>query len=460
MLNGWWELYKMKDRGLKDALLSKHVLLLGIGAAALIWSVDILVDVFVFREGTVRQQIFSPESFEIYFRGVVWSIVVIFGVYAQSVVTKLKTAEEALSKSAGEIKEAKEYTDLVVNSMSNGMVTIDRDYKIVSANRAFFKTSGRSLDEVIGKHCYEISHDTNEPCNTPQHTCPFKEVLETDEPSTAVHTHIDKDGNEIYVELIASPVKDEEGNVVQMLELTRDITERRKAERKLKRYTEELEESNRLKDLFTDIMTHDLLGPAGAIRNATELMRDEAKGTGKPLLDIIEWGATKQIGMIESASKLSKLKSVEDLEKKSLDLKEVIDRAVEDTRHLFEAAGMWVENKATKSMPVKANPVIEDIFFNLLSNAAKYAAAGEKAVIEALDKEEVYTVMVKDYGLGIPDKNKVGIFERFARKEKAGVKGTGLGLAITKRIVELHDGKVWLEDNLEGGSTFCVNLPK
>ncbi len=69
-------------------------------------------------------------------------------------------------------------------------------------------------------------------------------------------------------------------------------------------------------------------------------------------------------------------------------------------------------------------------------------------------------IYVKEWGYGIKDEDKAKLFTRFQRVEKKGVKGTGLGLAIVKRIVDLHGGRVWIEDNPEGGSVFYVKIPK
>jgi two-component system phosphate regulon sensor histidine kinase PhoR len=100
------------------------------------------------------------------------------------------------------------------------------------------------------------------------------------------------------------------------------------------------------------------------------------------------------------------------------------------------------------------------VFANLLSNAIKYARDGRKVIIEVEDDGENYIIRVKDFGEGVPDEFKEIIFERFKRKEKRGVKGTGLGLAIVKRIVEIHGGEVWVEDNSPKGAVFVVKLPK
>jgi two-component system phosphate regulon sensor histidine kinase PhoR len=107
-----------------------------------------------------------------------------------------------------------------------------------------------------------------------------------------------------------------------------------------------------------------------------------------------------------------------------------------------------------------ANPLIEDIFSNILSNAIKYAPRDTTIAVDLMEEAESWVLSCSDEGEGIPDAHKEGIFERYERRDKKGVKGTGLGLAIAKRVVELHGGSIWVEDNPKGGSTFLVRLPK
>lgn len=248
------------------------------------------------------------------------------------------------------------------------------------------------------------------------------------------------------------------GMALATIGLYRWVSIKVKREREMEEYSRKLEHSSKLKDLFTDIMRHDLLNPAGVIRGIAEILLDEAPD--KKDFQIIKRNIDKLINMIENASKLSRLESVEELEKKDLDLRTVVNNAIEGCRHYFELGDMEVDNRVKENMRIKANPVIEDIFLNLLSNAAKYASEGKKVIINAVDEGNAYRISVEDYGPGIPDDHKESIFTRFQRRKKAGVKGSGLGLAITKRIVELHNGKIWVEDNKPKGSVFYILLPK
>jgi len=108
-----------------------------------------------------------------------------------------------------------------------------------------------------------------------------------------------------------------------------------------------------------------------------------------------------------------------------------------------------------------ANPMIEEVFANLISNAIKYGPDNSRVIVDILDNNHEWKVTVTDFGEGIPDDEKSLVFDRFKRLEKGSVKGTGLGLAIVKRIVDLHGGSLSVEDNSESnGTVFGVTFRK
>ncbi len=96
----------------------------------------------------------------------------------------------------------------------------------------------------------------------------------------------------------------------------------------------------------------------------------------------------------------------------------------------------------------------------MISNAVKYSPEEKKIEVNILDEVGYFKIYVKDWGHGIKGEDKEKIFTRFQRVDKKGVRGTGLGLAIVRRIVDLHGGRVWVEDNPEGGCVFYVKIPK
>jgi signal transduction histidine kinase len=108
----------------------------------------------------------------------------------------------------------------------------------------------------------------------------------------------------------------------------------------------------------------------------------------------------------------------------------------------------------------EVNVFIEDVFSNLISNAIKYSPSGTDVSVAFEDELERWKIKIADRGIGVPDEHRKSIFERFKRVEKGSVKGSGLGLAIVKKVVEIHAGEVWVEDNPDGGSVFVFTVPK
>ena len=238
-----------------------------------------------------------------------------------------------------------------------------------------------------------------------------------------------------------------------------DITERKRIEESIKRYNRKLEESNRMKELFIDIMHHDLMNPIATASGFTELLKDD-KDSNMMYIETIEKNLLKAIDLIECATRFSRIDSLDRIEFSDLDLTEVINEVIDNLRPSAQRAGMEIENTISGSMPVKANRIIEEVFSNLISNAIKYAQNGKRIIVKAEDRDPFWNVMIIDFGEGLRQIDKTVIFDRFCRLDKKGVKGSGLGLAIAKKIVELHKGGIGVEDNPKGGAVFIVEIPK
>jgi signal transduction histidine kinase len=230
-------------------------------------------------------------------------------------------------------------------------------------------------------------------------------------------------------------------------------------EHKVKERTVKLERSNSLKDLFIDIMRHDLLGPIGVIENSTELMLDgETDVEKRELIRVANESAEKLIELIEDASKYAALEELEGVDIQLFVIDKVLKEAAETLEPLAIEKNIKLEYHTGPDCVFKASPLIKEVFWNLLSNAIKYSPENSTVVLD-VKKGPPCTISVKDNGPGIPEGEKERIFERFVRIKKGSVRGSGLGLAIVKRVVDLHEGKVWVEDNPDGGSIFKVVLP-
>lgn len=255
---------------------------------------------------------------------------------------------------------------------------------------------------------------------------------------------------------------DGEGKVSRLTGTAMDITERKLSEDHLKQYADKLQRSNEMKELFTDILRHDLLNPAGAIKGYTELLLEiENNERKKTMLERIQKSDDKLIDMIDTAAKFAKLESQEELEFSVMDLGDLLCNVTESLRPMFESKKMEVVMRFSGAHNSSVNHIVEEVFANFLTNAVKYSSENTSIFIDIFDDSGMWKVAVSDQGEGIADADKPYVFDRFKRVTKKGVKGTGLGLAIVKRIAELHKGDVGVENNPDGkGSRFWIMLKK
>ena len=137
-------------------------------------------------------------------------------------------------------KQAEEFVKNILESVDEGFIVIDPEYRILSANKSYLNMVDIPAENVIGKHCYEISHHIYKPCFEEGQDCPVKDTFKTGNPHTALHTHYDKEGNPVFVEIKSYPVKNESGEIVSAIEVITNITEKKKLEDQL-RHSQKLE---------------------------------------------------------------------------------------------------------------------------------------------------------------------------------------------------------------------------
>ncbi len=245
-------------------------------------------------------------------------------------------------------------------------------------------------------------------------------------------------------------------------ELESEIEERKKVEGQLAERAEDLERLNEVKSIYTDILRHDLINPASAIKGfAGVVSRDIPDGPNKRYLKIIVENSERIIDMINAATEFSRLEESRELELYPMDLSDTINNSIAALKPNSDESNISVELKSPARYNVLANPILQTVFTNLISNAIKYSPEGSSVFIDVEDADKFWKVTVKDRGEGVEDADKPFIFDRFRRASKGKAKGTGLGLAIVKRIIELHNGDTGITDNPDGvGSVFWVILHK
>lgn len=127
-----------------------------------------------------------------------------------------------------------QYFRSILNNLQDEVMVIDRDYRIIDANAAFLGRIGHEWKEVIGRRCHEVTFHHDQPCDGTEFRCPLQQVWEGGEPVQALHVHHDpKEDKTYYFDLVALPVHDERGRVVQLIAVCHDMTAKRRLEAKL-----------------------------------------------------------------------------------------------------------------------------------------------------------------------------------------------------------------------------------
>jgi signal transduction histidine kinase len=236
----------------------------------------------------------------------------------------------------------------------------------------------------------------------------------------------------------------------------------------LRRLYVELEAASRHKSEFLANMSHELRTPLNAIIGFSQVLREEMVGSvnekqAEYLDDIISSG-NHLLSLINDVLDLSKVEAGHvELEVHPFSLREALERGVLMVRERATEDGVRVAFVADPEVDVVDGDErrIKQVIFNLLSNAVKFTPAGGKVDVSATRINGEVRVSVADTGPGIAPEDLDRIFEEFQQSE-TGVgerEGTGLGLALSKRFVELHGGRIWLESELGHGSTFTFALP-
>ncbi len=371
-------------------------------------------------------------------------------------ITKRKKAEKELSES-----EQKYRT--LFNLSPDYTLLIGANSILIDVNEAAQEIVGLPREDLTGKSFTELKLLLNE--EMPIHMKKVSQILKGKTVNPYESRFIDKNGKIRYVETFLKPLK-EDGQITAFNVIAHDITERKKAEEKLKETIEELERSNYELQQFAYITSHDLQEPLRTIASFTQLIERRYKGQLDPdadeFIEFIVDAAIRMKGMIQGLLDYSRV-GTKKIEFEDVDMNVKLEKALSNLKASIN------ENKAEITydhLPdVIADPdQMVRVFQNLISNAIKFRKPDIPPKIHIgckMDKENnEYIFSVSDNGIGMEKEYTDKIFEVFKRLHTTDeYRGTGIGLAIAKRIIERHDGRIWVESKLGVGSTFYFALP-
>ncbi len=350
-----------------------------------------------------------------------------------------------------DIDSSKEYGDeflqRVIESLPHPFYVIDvHDYTIVLANSA----SGIVLSDKKTR-CFEATHNRNSPCDSANHPCPLNEVAITKSPVTVEHIHISKDGEERYLEVHASPVIDDSGDVIQVIEYDLDMTEQRWTENRL-------ETETKRSRLYLDLLAHDMANQLQILTCDIELLDRQLRPYDDGGLDQIAQDIRD--ALVRSNAMISKARGSEQLRWVPLvtrSLPRAIMDAADELSELYDGFIVYLNFEVSEAN-VLADLFLDQLFLNLMENAVIHNTCRKKEVwVTLVQRDDVYEVSVLDNGPGIAPDVAMNLFD-------PGQRVGGLGLHLSKEIVDKYGGRIQvgcrIPDRYQEGSEFVVILPR
>ncbi|NOR50370.1 MAG: PAS domain S-box protein, partial [Desulfuromonadales bacterium] len=369
-------------------------------------------------------------------------------------ITRRKRAEE-------ELRESEKYNRNILDTVDEGFIVVDRDYRILTANRSYCEQVSLPSNEVLGKHCYEVSHRLERPCYELGEDCAVQKVFATGKPHSAVHKHPGKEGQVLYVETKAFPVTDRSGQVTSAIETVNNITEKHLLqEERLK--TQKLESIGTLAGGIAHDFNNLLQGVFGHISMAR--MSIDQKDKSLVMLEQAEKALHRTVSLTNQLLTFSKGgKPV----KKLFPILPVVEDAARfalsgssSEYELLPQSDLWLVDGDAGQI----GQVIQNITLNAdqsMPQGGKISfrvrnIAADSEMPAVLKNGEYVMISIQDNGHGISEEFRERIFDPyFTTKER----GSGLGLATSYSIVRNHDGIIVVESQLGKGATFRIYLP-
>lgn len=382
--------------------------------------------------------------------------------------TDRKKNEEALRQSE------ERYRALVEQVTDYEICMLDEKGRIISWNEGARKIKGYTTEEIIGKY-FTIFYPQEDILNgKPAYEL---EVARQEGKYEEEGWRLRKDGSRFWASVVITAVYNSEGFLLGYSKVTRDLTEKKEAEKALRESSEryrriadelritndELSAANQELEQFTSIVSHDLQEPVRTIKSFLQLI--EMKLNDGQINDLKTYigksinAANRMRELIQNLLQYSQLGKVE-VVKEKVNVKELLSEATQNLKTAIEKS----KAKITINTDVDAiegdRVQLVQLIQNLLSNALKFTNEDHPQIkIESFRENGHVKFAVSDNGIGIAQNDLNKIFEIFRRlNTKREYPGTGIGLAICKKIVDRHGGRIWPESTPGAGTTFYFTL--
>ena len=371
-------------------------------------------------------------------------------------------------KKADELfEEEKRMLTSLINSIPDSIYFKDKDCRFIRINNALSARIGlKDPQDAIGKNDSDFYGKEH----SKQTFIDEKRIIETGNALVNIVEKEDwEDGKITWVSTTKVPLRDVYGNITGIMGISRDITEQQKLKDEIIAAKNKAEESDRLKSAFLANMSHEIRTPLNGILGFTQILLSKKtlnQNEKDHYSSVITKCANGLLQVIDDILDISRIEAGDfqiemqpfKVEKTLVELNTIYSNRINEM------------NKSIKLVLSSTNHIIirsdenrfRQIFMNLLDNAVKFTTEGEiKFGMEKIDQNEII-FFVSDTGIGISENMYDRVFERFRQVDGDSTReygGNGLGLSIVKKLVELMNGKIWIQANPKGGSIFRFSFP-
>lgn len=363
---------------------------------------------------------------------------------------EFNTMADSMTGLIGEVRRQRERLETVINSIDDGIVVLDERRNVLAANEAFLERAGHSREEELGNCCRNSGA-----CRVED--CPTQACLRSGGRHARICERRGADGRTAWEEVHASPILDSAGRLQQVVEVWRDISERRRAEARLA-------ESHRLASLgmLASGFSHELNTPLATVLACVEGIlrdaRDAAPSVESERIRESAGIARDQVlrcrGTTQHFLRLARGRAVSAA---AVDLQAAIDGVV----RLIEPTGRAHSVRVEVHLPAEGINVrvdeadLQHALVNLLLNAIQASKSGDSVSITA-ENGDIVRIRIEDHGCGIAEEHLDHIFEPFYSARQG---GTGLGLFLSLNFVRSCGGDIRVTSSVGAGSVFEIQLP-
>ena len=349
--------------------------------------------------------------------------------------------------------ERNKYSSIITN-MNLGLIELDFDNNIILVNQSFTDMSGYSEKELIGCKINKILPYSG----SKEIIKEKKEKRRRAEPFSFNLKIINKKKEPRYWLVSSAPNYDLKGIVISSIAICLDITVLKNLEKQKTKILKELEKRNNELEEYAHVVSHDLKSPLRSINALASWIKSDNEGKFDSItlqnFNLIENTLEKMELLISNVLKYSSANS-ETIEKEDVNLQTLV-KELKKTMYIPKHIKINILNQLPIIHGDKTKYL--QLFQNLLSNAIKFCDK-EKGIIEidVTEKNNIYVFSIKDNGIGIEKQYHEKIFKIFHTLQE-NINSTGIGLSIVKKIIDFYDGKIWIESEVNKGTTFFFSL--